>query len=170
LRSVQAQTGALISGDFARPFFAGTTESINKLLIDVGGGSNLLRLKTFLESNDWTPTDARATRNQDAASQYSSCDAVYRKGSDDQDALWIYFKKTGPRYLGPCMWPWEQFDACDRFHPAIDWVLDQDSTAHLNIISSEQAYSLFPRLTILENGVYVVQDGLDQAFAYRHVS
>jgi hypothetical protein len=63
-RSVQAQTGALISGDFAQAFFVDTTASVDKLLIRLGGAFSHRCFKAFLESDGWTQLDSRVTEDQ----------------------------------------------------------------------------------------------------------
>jgi hypothetical protein len=171
-RQIQARERALIMGDFARAFFSGTTASIDKLLIFVGGAKNLPTFKSYLESDGWTPTEILNTYDRDAARQYSYCDAVYSKGNSEQNKLWIYLKF----HHGPCLateiYPgYEPRDCnkCDNYHAPIRHVIGQDFTAGLNFISSERAYCLYPRLTILENRSYVIQDDVDQCFRQKSI-
>jgi hypothetical protein len=166
-RQIQARERALITGDFARAFFSGTTASVNKLLIFVGGAKNLPIFKSYLESDGWTPTEILNTYDRDAARQYSYCDAVYSKGNAEQNKLWIYLKfHHGPCFATEIYPGYEPRDCnkCDNYHAPIRHVIGQDFTAGLNFISSERAYCLYPRLTILENRSYVIQDDVDQCF------
>jgi hypothetical protein len=160
---IQAQTDALIAGEFARAFFGGSTRSFNKLLIYVGGANSLPIFEAYLDSNGLTATNPKGTGNYDAAEQYSCCYAVYREENVAQDALWIYTKLSkGGFHDESCCKP-EPCTECDQYYPPIGRIVEQQRfTAALNIVSSGRAYALYPRTTFIENKSYVIGYDLDQ--------
>jgi len=133
-RQVQANTGAIIGGDFARKFIANELQTPVQELYIYTQYSEVkpLDLRTpindFLEQERWVADEYNKTGL-----------AIFRKPQAEYDGLTI------------CV-----LDSMDS--PLLKLLNAASSTATLNFITSNRAYSLFPRTTFIDKECYVLQN------------
>ncbi|KAI4673124.1 uncharacterized protein J4E78_001631 [Alternaria triticimaculans] len=133
-RQVQANTGAIIGGDFARKFIA------NELQTPVQ------ELYIYTQYSEVKPLDLRAPifdfleQERWIADEYNKTGlGVFRKPQAEYDGLTI------------CVLDSRDSPLCKLLHAA-------SSTASLNFVTWNRAYSLFPQTTFIDKQCYVLQN------------
>jgi len=143
-RRMQAQTGVLIGGDFARAFFNTTTASVNKLHVYCGYpgcskyGSGVAALKNYLTADGWHDSGKAVPTVRWWEEDYWTPFAIYEKTvKGELVSVNIYHHLVCP--LAPIM-------------------ETAPSTASLNFVTASKAYALVPQETFVEKNAYVTQN------------
>jgi hypothetical protein len=132
-RCLQAKTGALITGKWARAFFTDTTMMVDELRLRMENDKgHLLALEDFLVLHGWSKVLAPLPDEQPRSGISTD---LYQKEGINNSILSIYIEKTAN--------PIQSILNAPTFN-----------SAALNLISSNRAYALYPQQTFFDKVFY----------------